>query len=859
MPVPADNQALLARQREHGDATLFSSDQHRGNESTARAARQEHASSDSGDESVVHVQEDAMPNGGSASDDTTGPPDKKRRTNQAPVAPVDWRVRRIVRDLGRLDVLRRVDFGPDVVSDDEEETAVDILVRKLLEDAEAGHVPAHHNNNNNDDDDDNDDDIGGGDYDDDYAGGAMLVDDGGGMDDNDFPPQNNDFALIDDAASIAVVTQNGDESFNGGGDDDEATDEASTLRNGEVDVVDFGSDDYGKRPSEEDTTVPQVPAAAANANADTKLLLTDVNYNHGARNPLNDPTAKPVQQPGDDDVYCPMSSLVRRQIEWFAASSSDLADRKLTGVGTSSYPITLGQVGLRCVHCAHIAFTARARGAVSYPSSYRTLDGVMMRYQKTHLMECKAIPSNIKSHGKTLAGLRSKMSGKERRERITNGFRRIGIIEKDGRLVYDKGSASAAIGRRSVIESDGSEDGYWLCDKCQLVKFATFEEACKHEETCCGTATKPDFGELDQSNRVFHQDDERLSPDSTNPTNEGEGGDVLSLCRECHQFEDPSSNVPILLCDGCDSATHLTCTMDFPKLTEVPEGDWFCSSCVLKKKRYAEDQAIRVAYAAIGDLLEDNDCKEIKKGRMLVGNLDQVFANISGIESKAPGKNQRRTCVVMGCKKEGGNIKCRYMCRHHFTRGRLLEQIKTMSNGERRFPCSTKHPSLPRDHDRAYVAIPPNAKHGALVKCSHPACRSLGKKKRFLGEKYAYCVVCDNICCREYFNKRHRHENGYAATKVEKKTHRDTADAVVEANAGETETTHGFDSICGHAKDRKRKGEYLFRVKWKNGEITSELDTYLREDDPATFVAYLKRSGLAKSKKYAWANEEHVH
>ena len=464
----------------------------------------------------------------------------------------------------------------------------------------------------------------------------------------EMPPQNNDIGLIDDAASIAVVTHNGDESFNGGGDDDDATGEASTLRNGEVDEIDLVSDDDGRRPSEEDTTVPQVPAAAANANAnaDTKLLLADVNYNHGARNPLNDPTAKPVQQPGDDDVYCPMSSLVRRQIEWFAASSSDLADRKLTGVGTS-HPITLGQVGLRCVHCAHISFTARASAAVSYPKNYRALDTVMMRYQTKHLMECGAIPSNIKSHSKTLAGLRSKMSGKERRERIINGFHRIGIIEKDGRLVYDKGSASVAVGRRSVIGSDGSEDDYWLCDKCQLVKFAKFEEACKHEETCCGTATKPDFDELDQSSRVFHGDDGRLSPDSTNPTNEGEGGYVLSLCRECHQFEDPSSHVPMLLCDGCDSATHLTCTMDVPKLTEVPEGDWFCSSCVLRKKRYAEDQSIRQAFAAIGDLLEDNNCTEIKKGRMLVGNLDQVFANIPGIESKAPGEKQTRLCVVM--------------------------------------------------------------------------------------------------------------------------------------------------------------------------------------------------------------------
>ena len=53
-------------------------------------------------------------------------PRKKKKAKPAPPV-VDWRVQRIARDLGRLDVLRRGDVGPDVVSDDEDETALDIL------------------------------------------------------------------------------------------------------------------------------------------------------------------------------------------------------------------------------------------------------------------------------------------------------------------------------------------------------------------------------------------------------------------------------------------------------------------------------------------------------------------------------------------------------------------------------------------------------------------------------------------------------------------------------------------------------------------------------------------------------------
>jgi hypothetical protein len=61
----------------------------------------------------------------------------------------------------------------------------------------------------------------------------------------------------------------------------------------------------------------------------------------------------------------------------------------------------------------------------------------------------------------------------------------------------------------------------------------------------------------------------------------------LSTCCECLQVEDPTSGIPVLLCDGCDAPCHLSCTIDRPKLTTVPDGDWYCSRCM--KKKSAED------------------------------------------------------------------------------------------------------------------------------------------------------------------------------------------------------------------------------------------------------------------------------
>ena len=47
-----------------------------------------------------------------------------------------------------------------------------------------------------------------------------------------------------------------------------------------------------------------------------------------------------------------------------------------------------------------------------------------------------------------------------------------------------------------------------------------------------------------------------------------------AACMVCGLSSDPVTEL-VLLCDGCDKEAHLACV----GLTQVPTGDWFCSSC----------------------------------------------------------------------------------------------------------------------------------------------------------------------------------------------------------------------------------------------------------------------------------------
>ncbi|XP_054253051.1 bromodomain adjacent to zinc finger domain protein 2A [Indicator indicator] len=76
-------------------------------------------------------------------------------------------------------------------------------------------------------------------------------------------------------------------------------------------------------------------------------------------------------------------------------------------------------------------------------------------------------------------------------------------------------------------------------------------------------------------------------------------------CLVCRRGDDDEQ---LLLCDGCDRGCHLYCHR--PRMTEVPEGDWFCSVCVSRSGAYR-------------DPISPRRGKKRKRGRPFAGSFPE--------------------------------------------------------------------------------------------------------------------------------------------------------------------------------------------------------------------------------------------
>ena len=139
----------------------------------------------------------------------------------------------------------------------------------------------------------------------------------------------------------------------------------------------------------------------------------------------------------DDEQLSEYQMLVRKQLEVFEAQPEDVE----SNTQGRKKQVTLGQVGIRCQHCAGLPLRQRGRGAVYYPAKLNGVYQASQNMASSHLCEsCQCIPPNLKSELRGLRDRRDTASGGK--QYWADGARAMGLYEtNDGLRLHRPGDA----------------------------------------------------------------------------------------------------------------------------------------------------------------------------------------------------------------------------------------------------------------------------------------------------------------------------------------------------------------------------------------------------------------------------------
>jgi hypothetical protein len=120
--------------------------------------------------------------------------------------------------------------------------------------------------------------------------------------------------------------------------------------------------------------------------------------------------------------------LLRQQIELFVATENDLWGRN-RGRNTR---IELGQVGIRCRHCAHLPVLLRSKGSVYFPATLLGLYQAAQNMSTTHLQcgLCSEMPESLKNEFTKLVPTKSRTSNAGRMYWAESAMR-LGMTDTD--------------------------------------------------------------------------------------------------------------------------------------------------------------------------------------------------------------------------------------------------------------------------------------------------------------------------------------------------------------------------------------------------------------------------------------------
>ena len=135
-----------------------------------------------------------------------------------------------------------------------------------------------------------------------------------------------------------------------------------------------------------------VPPRSAKEAAEALTLAAEQNQ------PLTPSQRVVLAIPEDKEWLSDMDCFIRKQLEVFCANQDDVE----TAQNDRKYPVFVGQVGIRCMHCS---LTHGATGtAVAFPYAISQIYESVREFQRLHLDSCENLPAATKSKLATFKG-----------------------------------------------------------------------------------------------------------------------------------------------------------------------------------------------------------------------------------------------------------------------------------------------------------------------------------------------------------------------------------------------------------------------------------------------------------------------
>ena len=144
-----------------------------------------------------------------------------------------------------------------------------------------------------------------------------------------------------------------------------------------------------------------------------------------------------IALPEDKEQLSAHQVFLRQQIEVFRATEDDV----LTHTRGRNKPISLGQIGIRCRHCAHLPVAKRQKGSTYFPSAVIGLYQAAQNMSTTHMQcgLCSAMPNQIKLLFANLISTKVAGSGAGR-PYWGRAAKRLGLVDADNGIRFIRDS-----------------------------------------------------------------------------------------------------------------------------------------------------------------------------------------------------------------------------------------------------------------------------------------------------------------------------------------------------------------------------------------------------------------------------------